>query len=478
MERKRNSHKKIFPVILAGGSGTRLWPLSRKTFPKQFIKLIGNRSLFQETLLRMQKSKQTEDLLVITNEDHYFLCQDQINELSFSNVKMILEPFGRNTAPAAAIAAEYALKEYGKETLLLILPSDHLIKDKKTFQEVVELASHSAQTGSLVTFGIEPTEPKTGYGYIQAGEKLGDSSYIVEQFVEKPNLERAKSFLKQENFLWNSGMFLFSAETFLMEIKKYAPTIFSATKETLLASEHHPSYLRLDSAAFETCPSNSIDYALMEKTERAVVIPLKIDWSDLGCWNSVAEASKMEGQDNVIEGNVIAQKCSSCFISAKEGPLVATLGLKDHIVVSTKDAILVADKAYAQEVKNIVATLQEKEHQLVKKHQKHHFSWGTQEELQKNEERVLTRLELRPQKKFFLKKHALLMVTEGEVLVEDEEREILLKKEQFHKSISSCTLINKGKIPAEVICIECTQKIDTASALLDKLLSAPIYVEK
>ena len=478
MKRKAHSYRKILPVILAGGSGTRLWPLSRETFPKQFIKLIGNRSLFQETLLRAQGSAQTEDLLVVTNEDHYFLCQDQINELSLSNVKIILEPFGRNTAPAAAIAAEYALKEYGKETLLLILPSDHLIKDKKTFQEVVKGASHSAQSGLLVTFGIEPTEAKTGYGYIQAGEKLGDSSYEVEQFVEKPNLELAKSFLKQENFFWNSGMFLFSAETFLMEIKKYAPTIFSATKETLLASEHHPSYLRLDSAAFETCPSNSIDYALMEKTERAVVIPVKIDWSDLGCWNSVAEASKMEGQDNLIEGNVIAQKCSSSFISAKEGPLVATIGLKNHIVVGTKDAILVADKAFSQEVKNIVAALQEKEHDLVKKHQKHHFTWGTKEELLKNDKRIFTRLELKPQQEFFLKNQALLMVTEGEVLVEGEEKEILLKQEQFHKSMSSCKLVNQGEVTAEIISIGFKEQFQDKSALLKELLSQSIYSNK
>ena len=273
---------KIVPVVLAGGSGTRLWPLSRKNYPKQFLKLIGNNSLFQETLLRIKQIAGVEESIIVTNESHYFICQDQMQEAEIEKTKLILEPCSRNTAPAIALAALDIDHTIDPDALMLVLPADHLIGNSDAFATTMEKAAPIAAKGHFVTFGIVPTSPKTGYGYIQAGKPLDSLGFEVEQFVEKPDEKTAEAFLKAQHYFWNSGMFLFQVRGYLEELEKTAKDIHSACFAAYKASLQNRDYFRIDQEHFEKCPSDSIDYAVMEKTKRAAVIPLRLPWSDLG----------------------------------------------------------------------------------------------------------------------------------------------------------------------------------------------------
>ncbi|MDJ0651846.1 MAG: mannose-1-phosphate guanylyltransferase/mannose-6-phosphate isomerase [Simkaniaceae bacterium] len=353
-------HSQIIPVILAGGSGTRLWPLSKKSSPKQFLKLIGSRSLFQEALLRVKEIPSAHEILVVINETHTSICREQLEEIGINNVTLVLEPCSRNTAPAIALAAHTVEQKFREEATIVVLPADHLIGGGSEFAKMMAAASTLKNNNYLITFGVVPTSPKTGYGYIQAGKPLDQLSYQVKNFIEKPNETLAKSFFHTKNYYWNSGIFLFRTLTFLKELKKNAPLIFDTSHKAYQHSQAKGNLLYIDKNHFAKCPSDSIDYALMEKTTNVALIPFHLPWNDLGCWASVADAGESDDQNNVIRGNVLLKDSEGCLLTSESGQLVATVGVKDLIVVATPDAVLVADKAHAQEVKDIVKSLRPK----------------------------------------------------------------------------------------------------------------------
>ena len=351
----------LIPVILCGGSGTRLWPLSRALYPKQLLALVGPRSLLQDTVSRLGQLPGTVGSpLVICNEAHRFLVAGQLREAG-ADPALILEPEGRNTAPAAAIAALAARRRAGSDVLLLVLPADHVIRDPRAFAEAVALARPAAEAGQLVTFGVVPTHPETGYGYIRTDPR-GESASVagvhpVREFVEKPDYETAQRYVNSGAYLWNSGMFLFSADTYLRELKTHAPDIAVAAASALDAATGEAGFLALRKDSFGSCRKESIDYAVMEKTSHAAVVPLAAGWSDVGSWASLLDVNDRDASGNALAGDVVAVDCKDSYIRA-ESRLVAVAGLDGCIVVETKDAVLVVPRARAQDVKKIVEELE------------------------------------------------------------------------------------------------------------------------
>ena len=340
----------ITPVILSGGSGTRLWPLSRELYPKQLLKLVGNHTMLQDTVLRLGGLKAGAPV-VVCNDSHRFLVAEQLRLLGIKPRAIVLEPVGRNTAPAIALAAFAA----DPDALLLVLPADHVIRDVAAFQAAIALAVPAAEAGRLVTFGIVPGAPETGYGYIRRGAPQG-SAYAIAQFVEKPDLARAQQFVDSGEYYWNSGMFLFKASRYLEELTAHAPDIAEAARAAGLAAEPDLDFVRINKAAFELCRSESIDYAVMEKTADAVVVPLDAGWSDVGSWDALHQASSADADGNVFMGDIVAEDSTGCYLHA-ESRLVTAVGLRDHVVVETKDAIMVAPRDRVQDVKKLVARL-------------------------------------------------------------------------------------------------------------------------
>lgn len=349
---------KIVPVILSGGSGSRLWPMSRSLYPKQFHDLIRNgKSLFQQTVARVSDNE-FEAPLVICADAHNFLVLSQIEELGLQEFDIILEPEARNTAPAITLAAQFALKKYG-ECQILILPSDHLIPDQKSFKERIMEAHEAVKAQNLhATFGIHPTKAETGYGYIQLGAALNEYApcHYVKAFVEKPDFDTAQAYLASGAYLWNSGIFLFDARTLCAEIEEFEPGIFRACARAMEGAKKDLSFIRPDADAFSQSPSISIDYAIMERTKSALVVPCSYDWSDVGSWSALWQVSSQDDAGNAILGDVIAHDTTHSLLRS-EGPLVAAIGLKDLIVVATQDAVLIADKAHDQDVKKVVEDL-------------------------------------------------------------------------------------------------------------------------
>jgi len=470
---------RIVPVILAGGSGTRLWPLSRKNYPKQFLKLIGNHSLFQETLLRIKLIAGVKESIIVTNESHYFICQDQMKEAQVENAKLILEPCSRNTAPAIALGAQEIIENIGPDSLMLVLPADHLIGNPETFATIMESAAQTAEQGYFVTFGIVPTSPKTGYGYIQSGKKLDALSFEVKQFVEKPNEITAEKFLAAKNYFWNSGMFLFRAKDYLDELKQTAPDIYEACMDAYLSSHTNADYFRVNEQSFSKCPSDSIDYAVMEKTSRAAIIPLKLPWSDLGCWASVADAGESDEKNNVIRGNVIMKDCEGCLLSSESEPLVATIGIKDQIVVSTADAVLVADKAYAQEVKEIVNGLKNTNQGLTTHHKQVHCSWGYYENLVESPDFQIKLLVVNPGQSLFLQNNLSVTVMHGEVEIKSGAKTAKLERNTSRQLTEESQIKNCGKQLAHILEVTSrsreSQQSDAAQTL-EALLKQQIEV--
>lgn len=339
----------VVPVILAGGMGKRLWPLSQKGCPKPFLNLVGKHSLFEQTLLRIKGLSKVEELIVVAHESHYFACRDQMRDFPFKRVTFILEPCSRSTAPALALAAH----SMAKNCVMLALPTDHLIESPKRFAHLIKNSLETAKREALVIFGVKPRSAVTSYGYIKKGAALDDFSFRVDQFIEKPNKESAKAFFSTGNYFWNSGIFLMRKEQYLEELKKEEPTIYKSCERAVALSEKRLDYIRVDRESFEECPEISVDSAVMERTDCAAVIPLRLSWSDLGCWTSIADAKRSNHQGSFVQGSVIAHKCTRCFLRSDEG-VVVTIGIKDQIVVSTKDGVLVADKNYAEKIKEIL----------------------------------------------------------------------------------------------------------------------------
>ena len=363
-EKKDNSHSSppLLPVILSGGSGTRLWPLSRECFPKQYLSLDekSNFSLLQNTYLRLIGIQGLENPLIICNEEQRFLVAEQMREINVSPNSIILEPIGRNTAPAIALSALYAQEKY-QDINLLILSADHLINDSKSFHETIEKGIFYSNQEDLVTFGIVPNSPETGYGYIEAKDELSKEniSSKIEKFIEKPNKELAETLIKDKKYTWNSGIFLFKATTILKELKKYQPEIMESCKDVFLEMDKDFDFQRINEGKFATCPNTSIDVAIMEKTNRGRVLSLDAGWSDIGNWNSVWENSSKDVNGNFYKGKVIHKNSKNCYFRS-EDRLIVGLDLENTIVIETNDAILVSNKNSSESLKKIVKNLGKK----------------------------------------------------------------------------------------------------------------------
>jgi mannose-1-phosphate guanylyltransferase/mannose-6-phosphate isomerase len=383
----------LIPVILSGGAGTRLWPLSREGYPKQLLPLVGEKTMLQETALRLDGLPALAQPIVVANEAHRFLVAEQLREIDVTPQALVLEPQGRNTAPAAAVAALLAVASDDKARIL-ILPADHVIVDTAAFHQAIATGLALVDEGRLVTFGVTPTGPETGYGYIRKGGEAGAAG-PVEEFVEKPDLATAEKYLSSGNYLWNSGMFLFAAADYLAELEKFAPKMLAACRDAIAGADSDSDFTRLASDAFLACPADSIDYAVMEKTERASVVPLDAGWSDVGSWASLHDAVTGDQHNNVVFGDTIIEDSHNCYVYAGHR-LVTTVGLNDHVVIETKDAVLVVPKDRAQDVKVVVTRLKEKERYETELGRQVFRPWGSYDSIDHGEGFQVKRLIVNP----------------------------------------------------------------------------------
>ncbi|VVH58376.1 Mannose-1-phosphate guanylyltransferase (GDP) (EC [uncultured Gammaproteobacteria bacterium] len=388
----------IIPVILSGGHGTRLWPLSRKQYPKQYLPLVGDNTMLQETILRLNGLDNLANPIIVCNAEHRFLVAEQCQQINISNPTILLEPVGRNTAPAIAAAALQAFK-ITDNGVLLVLSADHVIEDINAFHQAIDSALKQANDNKLVTFGIVPTDANTGYGYIKS-LKNGQ----VEAFVEKPDLQTAQSYLKQGNYLWNSGMFMFQSQTLIDEFTMHSPNIVSAVSDAVNNATQDLDFIRLEKQAFELSPSNSIDYALMEKSNNVVVVPLDAGWSDIGSWSALYDIGMKDDNGNVVKGDVITQDTVNTYINANHH-MVATIGVQDLVIVDTPNATLVSTRDKAQEVKKIVQQLQKQDREEQSFHRKVYRPWGWYDTIDTGEYFQVKRLHINSGAKLSLQKH-------------------------------------------------------------------------
>jgi mannose-1-phosphate guanylyltransferase / mannose-6-phosphate isomerase len=372
---------KICPVILSGGSGTRLWPLSREHYPKQLLPLVSERSLLQETVLRLDGLQEVSAPIVVCNEEHRFLVAEQLRQIDQTATTILLEPVGRNTAPALALAAE-ALKATNGDAIILAMPADHVVQDGPGFRAAAVAGAQLAAQGHIVTFGIVPKSPETGYGYIRRAQPLGATAgaeaWHVDRFVEKPDRDTAERYLAAGGYFWNSGIFMVKASTWLEELTRFRADIAAACAEAYARGRADGDFYRIAKDAFTACPSDSIDYAVLEKTDRAVVMPLDVGWSDVGAWPAIRAACVHNGEGNVIKGDVLAHATRNTLVIA-QSRFVATVGIEDLVVIETADAVLVAHKDRAQEVKGIVERLQQDGRIEAKTHRRVYRPWGSYE---------------------------------------------------------------------------------------------------
>ncbi|MCO4856842.1 mannose-1-phosphate guanylyltransferase/mannose-6-phosphate isomerase [Herbaspirillum sp. WGmk3] len=448
---------KIYPVILSGGSGTRLWPLSRAAYPKQFLPLVSEQTMLQETVTRVGSWPEVQAPLIVCGNEHRFMIAEQMREIGVRPLGIMLEPQGRNTAPAVAAAALH-LQRLDPEAVMLVLPADHVIKDVLSFHEAVRRAMASVQQGALATFGIEPTQPETGYGYILRGGAHGadTGNFLVDRFVEKPDLETATGFLKQGGYYWNSGMFLFKARDFLAELESHRPLIGAAVKEAVGKAYNDLDFCRLDEAAFAASPSESIDYAVMENTSRAVVVPASIGWSDVGSWSALHEVLPADAEGNVVRGDVHLNQVKNTLVRA-ESRMVAVLGVEDLIVVETDDAVLVANREKVQEVKAFVDKLKNAKRTEHVHHKRVFRPWGSYESVDSGERFQVKRIIVKPGEKLSLQMHyhraEHWVVVSGSALVtRGEEVTLLSENESIYLPIGvTHRLENPGKLPLHLI---------------------------
>jgi mannose-1-phosphate guanylyltransferase/mannose-6-phosphate isomerase len=442
----------MIPVILSGGSGTRLWPLSREAYPKQFLPLAGTDTMLQATWRRVAPLA-TSAPIVVANEDHRFMVAEQLREAGCTPGAILLEPVGRNTAPAIAVAALQATAG-GEDPLLLVLPSDHVIADTVAFRAAVGRAAAAAATGRLVTFGIVPTGPETGYGYIKAG--AGDDVRAVERFVEKPDAATAQGYVASGEYFWNSGMFLFRASRYLEELGRHQPQMLAACRGAFDAARRDEDFVRLDKDAFAACPSDSIDYAVMEKTADAAVLPISVGWNDVGSWSALWEVAEQDGDGNAHHGDVIALDCRDTLAWAN-GRLVAMIGLRDVVVVDTDDAVLVAHKNQVQEVKTVVARLKAAGRPEPTLHRKVYRPWGSYDSIDMGERFQVKRITVSPGAALSLQMHhhraEHWIVVSGTARVTRGEDTLLLSENQSTYIPLGVThrLENPGKVPLELI---------------------------
>ncbi|EMT5436386.1 MULTISPECIES: mannose-1-phosphate guanylyltransferase/mannose-6-phosphate isomerase [Stenotrophomonas] len=441
----------IQPVILSGGSGTRLWPLSREAYPKQFLPLAGELTMLQATWQRVAPLA-ARGPLVIANEEHRFVAAEQLQQVGAEAAAIILEPVGRNTAPAIAVAALEATRG-GTDALLLVLPSDHVITDEAAFRSAVQAAASAADAGKLVTFGIVPTGPETGYGYIKAAD--GQGVRAVERFVEKPDLETATGYVSSGQYYWNSGMFLFKASRYLRELERFQPEMLASSRQAWQQARRDADFTRLDKDAFTAVPSDSIDYAVMEKTADAVVIPLDAGWNDVGSWTALRDVSQQDGDGNAHQGDVIAIDCRNTYAYAQR--LVALVGLDDVVVVETDDAVLVGKADRMQEVKTVVAKLKAEGRSEATWHRKVYRPWGAYDSIDNGERFQVKRITVKPGGTLSLQMHhhraEHWIVVSGTAEVTRGNEVILLSENQSTYIPLGVThrLRNPGKLPLELI---------------------------
>ena len=458
----------ILPVILSGGAGTRLWPLSRELYPKQLLPLANELTMLQETSSRLSGLADVAAPVIVCNDAHRFMVAEQMRQLEQTPAAIMLEPCGRNTAPAVAMAALHARRD-NDDPLLLVLPADHLIADVEKFQKVVTQAAVAAQDGALVTFGIVPTAPETGYGYIRAGQAWqtpetddqgpltnDHTAYAVAEFVEKPDLVTAENYLASTDYYWNSGMFLFRASRFLEELERFRPDILAACENTFGSLQVDLDFLRLDAEAFAACPSDSIDYAVMEKTDRAVVYPLAAGWNDIGAWSALWDVKPHDAAGNVLQGDVVVTDAKNCYLQASRR-LVAAVGVEDLVVVETSDAVLVAARDKVQDVKLIVEQLKQQGRSEALLHRRVNRPWGAYEGVDVGERFQVKRITVNPGASLSLQKHhhraehwvvvrGTAQVTCGsKVMTLTENQSTYIPLGEVHR------LENPGRIPLELI---------------------------
>ena len=450
----------IIPVILCGGAGTRLWPLSRASYPKQFLSLnsYNKKSLLQNTYQRISELENIKMPILVCNEEHRFIVAEQMREIDIKPNSIILEPFGRNTAPAITIAALKAL-EIEEDPILIVLSSDHEIKNNKRFLDVIIKGIDYALKDKLITFGIIPSSPEVGYGYIKSERPFNSSKiegHKIFKFIEKPDLETAKSFIQDKCYTWNSGMFMFKAKKILEELNFYSPNVLSSCKEAIDKSALDLDFERLSAEAFKSCQDISIDFAVMEKTKNGFVLPLDAGWSDIGSWQSVWEISKKDKEGNFCSGNTLIEDSQNCYVRS-EHRLVAGLGLKNLVVIETNDAILIADKNKSQGIKNTVNKLKERKIPQGQKHLKIYRPWGHYLSIVEESRWQVKLIFVKPGEKLSLQMHhhrsEHWIVVNGTAKVEINNKSELLTENQstYIPLGSSHRLMNPGKIPLILI---------------------------
>ena len=440
---------------MAGGTGSRLWPLSRELFPKQFQKLYGNTTMLQATILRLQ-GLECLPPLVICNEEHRFIVAEQLRQIGQLNHNIILEPIGKNTAPAIALAAIYAIKHQDNPQLL-VLAADHVIVNEDAFRNAVVNAQVHVQQDKLVTFGIVPQAPETGYGYIKYDPRAGEQQgFKVHEFVEKPNLDTAQSYLDSGNYLWNSGMFAFNAQSYLSELQYYRSDIYTACKDAMCNIDIDLDFIRIDEKVFLDCPSESIDYAVMEKTAKAIVIAMDASWSDVGAWSSLWDISDKDKESNVIIGDVMTVDSYNNYIFAQTG-LIATVGLENMIVVQTKDAVLVAAKDKSQEVKRIVDQLKLDKRKEYSVHREVYRPWGKYDSIDNGHRYQVKCITVKPSEKLSVQmhhhraEHWIVVSGTAKVIIDSVEKLVTENQSIYVPLGSTHCLENPGKVDLEII---------------------------
>ncbi len=445
----------FLPVIMAGGSGTRLWPLSRQLYPKQFLALTSERSMLQETVARLE-GMDAQAPLLLCNEEHRFIVAEQLRQLGQEEASILLEPVGRNTAPAIALAALFATQA-GDDPVLLVLAADHLVKDTPRFHAAVQAATTLAEAGHLVTFGIVPDRAETGYGYIRRGDAIeGGEGFAVASFEEKPDAETAERYLAGGEHFWNSGMFMFRASRYLEELERLRPDILEACRAAMATTRADLEFVRVDVEAFKACPSESIDYAVMEKTEAAAMIPFDAGWSDIGSWSALWEVWPRDAQDNALRGDVIAVSSQRNLVLS-DNKLVALLGVEDLVVVETKDAVLVAHRDAVQDVKQVVDRIKQDGRGEHHSHRQVYRPWGHYDSIDFGDRHQVKRITVKPGAKLSVQMHhhraEHWVVVRGTAKVHCDDEIIMLSENQstYIPLGAVHALENPGKIDLEVI---------------------------
>ena len=450
----------LLPVIMAGGTGSRLWPMSRELYPKQFLRLHGVNSMLQETVNRLEGISGREPV-VICNEEHRFLVAEQLRQINKLSHNIILEPVGRNTAPAIALAALNAISQ-GDDPIMLVLAADHIINDCNAFQQAVRDALPFAEKGSLVTFGIVPTGPETGYGYIQRGDvtvsELSEA-FKVKRFVEKPDIETAEQYIRTGEYYWNSGMFMFRAKRYIEELQRFRPDILEACKTAMKDTDADNDFITIDRDKFSACPDESIDYAVMEKTNSAVVVSLDAGWSDVGSWSALWDVSNKDKLGNAITGDAFLHDTQNCYINTDE-KFIAAIGVENLVIVNTKDAVLIIDKSQVQDVKKVVEFLKNQERREYRVHRESYRPWGRNDNVVNTVRYHVNRLTVKPGGKSSLQMHhhraEHWVILSGTAKVSLDDKTYLLTENQstFIPIGSQHMLENPGKIPLEILEIQ------------------------